>query len=226
MKYEVAIPLPWEGDTALILAGGPSLRGTNLKPYRYKALRWIAINDSWRLKPHADVLYFCDEQWWTSSISRNLRSLENDISFHELIYKGFWITTAPGFSDHPQVLHMELTGERGLDMETPSGLRHGSNSGYQAINLAAKLGAKRILLLGYDMRVAGNRIHWHDESSMSAEAYKTVLEKSMLPHFPSLLEPLAKAGTEVINVTPNSALTCFPMMMLEQALEPCPEISS
>lgn len=206
MKYTV--PEAWSGETCIILAGGPSLRDLDLSSPRRNGLRYIAINDSWRLMPYADVLYFCDAQWWTSQIACNRRTLDNSTSFHDLIYKGFWITSSPGFEDHPQVYSLKLTGERGLETD-PTGLRHGSNSGFQAINLAANYGARRILLMGYDMRVVNGRTHWHDEPRESPESFKTVLEKSMLPHFESLVRPLAERGIDVVNVTPDSALTCF-----------------
>ncbi len=188
----------------------------NTLPMRM-GLRYITINESWRLMPGADALYFCDAQWWTTQIAHNRRTPDWTTSFHDLIYKGFWITVAPGFEDHPQVRSLKLTGERGLESD-PMGLRHGSNAGYQAINLAANYGVKRILLLGYDMRVVNGRTHWHNEQRESAEGFKMVLEKSMLPHFSSLVEPLAERGIDIVNVTPGSALTCFRMSTLEKEL--------
>jgi hypothetical protein len=215
VKY--IVPNIWNDNTCVILAGGPSLHTMNVNSIKtIPGLRYIAINDSWRLMPEAR-LYFCDAQWWTAQIAYNRRTRDNQTSFHDLIYKGFWITGAPGFETHPQVHSLKLTGERGLETD-PGGLRHGSNAGYQAINLAVHYGAKRILLLGYDMRVVNGRTHWHDEQREPAGSFKTVLEKSMLPHFSSLVEPLADLGVEVVNVTPGSALTYFRQSTLESEL--------
>jgi hypothetical protein len=44
------------------------------------------------------------------------------------------------------------------------------------------------------------------------------MKNSMLPCFDSLVEPLKDAGVEVINVTPDSALKCWPCRSLEELL--------
>ena len=156
----------WKDQTCVILAGGPSLRGFNFdEEIGGNCKNFITINDSWRLLPSGTkaINYFCDHAWWSMQLQKNLRSLDGHTSFHDMIYRGFWVTIShdPGFIDHPQIHVLTNTGQRGLELD-PSGLRHGSNAGYQAINLAVHLGAKRIVLLGYDMKVDGNRTNWHN----------------------------------------------------------------
>lgn len=207
--------------TCVIFGGGPSLRGFKWDQLVPTQLKFITINDSWRILPSwlKAVNYFCDASWWSMQMQKNPRSLDGHTSFHDLIYRGNWITGSndPMFTDHPQVNVLNLTGQRGLELDR-SGLRHGSNSGYQAINLAVNLGAKRIILLGYDMKVTGLRTNWHDEARPPAHAYSDTIRDSMLPHFPSIIEPLNQVGVEVINATPDSELKCFPMMSLKEAL--------
>lgn len=206
----------WKGETAFILAGGPSLRGFDAAPLRYR--RVITINDSWRLAPWATVLYFFDQRWWQWQIDANPRAVGNsEVSFHWLIYNGFWVSAGPDFRDHPQVRYLRLSGPTGLET-APDALRHGSNSGYQAINLAYHFGASRIVLLGYDMQCAGNTTHWHNDHTEPVGTFRVTLEQTMLPKFETLVEPLAAAGVEVINATPNSALTCWPHQPLEEVL--------
>jgi hypothetical protein len=212
------VPRSWEGETCVILAGGPSLRGfgarallRSVEPFP----RVITINDSWRLAPWADVLYFCDRKWRDFQVSANRSSVDNSTDFAKLIYSGFWVAGNEAFNDHPHVHALKLTGQRGFDND-PGCLRHGSNSGYQAIHLAAHFGAKRIVLLGYDMHVEKARSHWHDEQRPTN--FQQLCDQSFLPHFESLKEPLAAAGIEVINATPNSALKCWPYMPLKEAL--------
>lgn len=215
-----SIPKAWTGETCVILAGGPSLRTQDISPI-YKAkppLRIIAINDSWRLAPKASVLYFCDWSWWQMQMDRNARTADGLMSFHDLIYKGFWLTVSSDFEGHPQVRYIKLDGQRGLS-DDPTAIRHGSNSGYQAINVAFLYGAKKIILLGYDMKCAGARTHWHDEPRQPANAFKLSMEQSMLPHFPTLVEPLKAAGVTVINSTPDSALKCWEYQPLDEALK-------
>jgi hypothetical protein len=204
-----------KGETIYLLAGGPSLQGFDPKPLKGKTV--ITINDSWRVFPGAKVHYFCDHRWWQDQIAINRRSLDGLRDFHEMIYKGFWVAGNYRFADHPQVRCLMLSGQCGLEKD-PGKLCHGSNSGYQAINLAYHLGAKRVVLLGYDMKVAPNgRTHWHNENR--PDDFGTILMKSMLPPFNTLVEPLKEAKVEVINATPDSALTCWPYRPLMGILE-------
>lgn len=210
----------WRDEVCVILAGGPSLRNIeSFGPQLKMCQNFITINDSWRLLPSniKAVNYFCDSSWWSMQLQKNPRSIDGHRSFHEMIYSGFWITIDPGFFDHPQVHFLKSTGQRGLELD-PSCLRHGSNSGYQAINLAVHLGAKKIVLLGYDMKVVGYQTNWHKEPRAEAKAYERCIQQSMLPHFPSLVQPLKDLGVEVINANPESELTCFTRTTLEDAL--------
>jgi hypothetical protein len=219
-----SVPKSWDGETAVILAGGPSLRGFDVQPLMREfdgqpltlsGLRVITINDSWRIAPWADIQYFCDRDWRDTQVLVNRQSLDKSTDFARLIYKGFWVKGGADL-DHPHVRTLKFSGQLGLS-DDPTALRHGSNSGYQAIGLAYLLGAKRILLLGYDMQAAkGERTHWHDEERRAD--FWTTVKDSMLPLFPALVEPLARAGVEVINCTPGSALKCWPYLPLEEAL--------
>ena len=230
------VPKTWRGETAVILAGGPSLRGFDagvLEPKKVevtthgdaeskfleirKRPRVITINDSWHLAPRADVFYFCDKGWWQTQMDMNQRSVDGSLSFHESIYKGFWVCgNGLWYADHPQVRGLRFNGQSGLS-DDPAALRHGSNSGYAAINLAALFGAKRIILLGYDMKVQSNgRTHWHDQPR--PDGFASIIKDSFLPCLESLVEPLKAAGVEVLNATPGSALACWPMVTLEEAL--------
>lgn len=106
--------------------------------------------------------------------------------------------------------------EYGLSF-TPGYIVTGSNSGYQAVNLAVQFGAKRILLLGFDMTIARG-IHWHGPhgDGLKNPSDGTCLTWRTL--FAAAVPDLKQAGVEVINVTPNSALTCFPMRALTDVL--------
>lgn len=211
-----SVPKSWKGETCFILAGGPSLRGFDAEPLRGHGFV-IAINDSWRLCPWADVFYFCDAAWWDDQIIRNRVSMDGTISFHELMDSGFWVTGSVAFPTHPRVRQLLLTGQKGMEAD-PRGLKHGSNSGYQAINLAYHFGVSRIVLLGYDMRVSESGTHWHDEPR--PQAFDLVLSRTMLPLFQYLIEPLKQANVKVINATPNSALSCWPYRPLAEILKP------
>jgi hypothetical protein len=57
-----SVPQEWPGETAFIVAGGPSVLGQDLGSLRGR--RVIAINSSVFTVPWADILYFGDWRWW------------------------------------------------------------------------------------------------------------------------------------------------------------------
>jgi len=105
-------------------------------------------------------------------------------------------TAAAGFSTNPGVVH------------------YGDNSGFQALNLAILLGSDYIVLVGYDMRHAGGKAHFfgnHPTGLFQRQEYQ-----SFIKHFTKAPPP---DGVEIINATPNSALQCYTMMSLDDAIE-------
>lgn len=190
----------WPDSTVVCIATGPSLTAADVDYCRGKA-RVIAINDAYRLAPWADVLYACDGIWW---------------SWHPdaLQFAGLKFGITVSQKRMPQVVPLKATGETGLEIADRSGVRTASNSGYQAINLAVHLGAKRILLLGYDMQQLGEKAHFFGAHPNR----RRPLFKRCLAAFPTIVEPLKDLGVEVINCTRETALTCFPKASLESAL--------
>jgi len=201
----IRVPRLWAGETVVCIGGGPSLTPADVQAVRGRA-RVIAINDAYRLAPWADVLYAADAKWWNW-------------------YQGVSLFTGPKYSissretvTWPDVQTLQNTGPVGLEIE-PTGLRAGFNGGYQAINLAVHFGAKRIVLLGYDMTLGpAGEGHWfgdHPDGKVSPYA-------QMREAFNTLIEPLAEIGVEVVNCSRRTALTAFPRMSLEEAIAQVP----
>lgn len=214
------VPRSWEGETIFIVAGGPSLRRVHaLDLSRLHAHgRVLAVNDAWRLAPKCDALYFTDAKFYEVSLQKDPWATESVINFGQFLYKGLLISGAENgyFIHHPQVRQLTITRATGLD-RNPSRLCHGHNSGYAAINLAYHFGARRIVLLGYDMHVEHDRTHWHEEDRPNG--FAQVLQ-SVLPNFETLVLPLQNAGVEVLNANPESSLKCWPFVKLEDILDP------
>lgn len=97
----------------------------------------------------------------------------------------------------------------------PSSLCTGRNSGYQAINLAVHLGARRILLLGYDMMRHSGKSHFFGEHP---KGWLPSPYPDFVKFFDSLRKPLARVGVEIVNCSRTTALKCFPKMSIELAL--------
>lgn len=194
----------WRGETVVILATGPSLNQADVDAVRGRA-RVIAVNDSYRLAPWADLIYACDERWW--------RWQYRDHKAAIAAFAGLRFALKPVRPEWG-VTVLKNTGVTGLELN-PGGLKNGRNSGYQAINLAVHLGAARILLLGYDMSLGqGGKVHWFGSHPNGG---RPPLTKFRL-YFPSIAPPLKALGIEVVNCSRRSALTCFPKVALERAL--------
>lgn len=96
----------------------------------------------------------------------------------------------------------------------PAGVGDYRNSGGGAVALAIARGAKRVVLLGYDMQYTGGRRHWHgDHPAKLGNAGR-------IADWPAQFERLRRENpsVEIINCSRSTALTCFPRRSLEESL--------
>jgi hypothetical protein len=91
-------------------------------------------------------------------------------------------------------------------------IRGTHNSGMRAIQLAIEFGASRILLLGYDCSVDAGT-HWHGDHDKTKNPTADRCQK-WLQQF-SMID---KKGTEIINCSRRTALTCYQRSSLEAKL--------
>lgn len=194
-----SVPLLWPGETCAVLASGPSMNGDVADAVRNAGCRAIAVCRTVELAPWADMVYAADMMWW-SAFRSQLKS-----------FRGLKVTCEQNTFD--DVLQLKIGKESGFS-EDPAVINTGGNSGYQAICIAAHAGAKRILLCGFDMRGK----HWHPEYRSPLKTHEEDSFLKWLPRFETLREPLAKRGIEVINCTPGSSLTVWPIVSLQEAL--------
>ena len=196
------VPPLCPGGTVVCLASGPSLVPDDVEYCRGKATV-IAVNDSWRLAPWADALIGSDSAWWR---------------YHKGVpdFPGLKFCLESSAAVFPGMTVLRNTGETGIEAD-PTGLRTGRNSGAAAINLAVHFGAKRIILLGYDMDAPDqNKTHWfgnHPQGLRGGSPYP--LFRAMIA---TMVDPLKHAGVQVINASRATALECFPRLPLTEAL--------
>ena len=152
--------------------------------------------------PDAPYHYACDFKWWDLHY-HDVRSAFRGASYtiNDLEDKG----RNPS-KDYDLIRLKSRYGE-GLSKEfIHYGVSGGGNSGFQAINLAYQLGAKTILLLGFDMfgtHYFGNHPKELGQSSPFAGFIKS---------FETITE------VEIVNCSRMTALNCFPKMRIESAL--------
>ncbi len=98
-------------------------------------------------------------------------------------------------------------------------IHEGANSGYQAINLAVHFGVRRILLLGYDMKLGPDgQSHHHPPHPHGMPNPKPSEFKRWIKNFGTMGPDLDRAGVEVTNCSLDTALDCFPKARLEEVL--------
>ncbi len=151
------------------------------------------------------MLYACDATWWNQYAGvphfEGLKYTQDDCA---LVY--------------PTVTYIKSKVAAGLSFDR-SIIHQGSNSGYQAINLAVHFGATRIILLGYDMQNGPEgQIHHHGDHPKGLNNPSGGLFTAWLENYVTMVPDLKRAGIDVINCTPGSALKCFPAAKLEEVL--------
>jgi hypothetical protein len=185
--------LDWSAHTAVVLASGPSLTAADCDLVRASGARTIAVNATFRMAPWADVVYMGDLM--------AIRTYDREVR-----------AACAG-----QRWTCDSVAKQQYGWNQAVGLSRGGNSGHQAIHLAAKFGAKRIVLLGFDMQAGpdGKR-HWH------AEHPKPCVQRSIFPEWVLKMGVLAgelkASGVDVVNCSRVSALTCFPVGDLKDEL--------
>lgn len=150
-----------------------------------RPLRVVVVSDAYKLAPWAEALVSADKAWWRH---------------HNPEFAGRRFSALPA----PR-----------MDLEIMTGIPMGSNSGLWAVHQAAKLGATRILLLGFDL--GGTHFFGeHPEPLKNTKPERFEVFKEQFNRY-------RPKGVEIINCTPGSALKCFPSLPLEEALQ-CPPI--
>jgi len=190
------------GETIYIVGGGPSLKDFDFSSLKDKIT--IVVNKSFRHVPNPNAMYWSDTRlygWFQEEIDA-MNCLK--------------VTNKPFPANAPGVTNLLNTGKHGLERD-PRCIRDGGNSGYAAINLAYHLGAKKIVLLGFDMKVDKSLSHYHGGYNQLTKIPDDALYKRlMLPSFDTIAQDLAQAKVKVYNANLQSAIECFPKITLAE----------
>lgn len=90
------------------------------------------------------------------------------------------------------------------------------NSGTGAIALAAWMGAKRIILAGYDCQRTGGQTHSHGDHPPTLGNAKSMPQ--WFAKFEKCANHMRTLGIEIVNASRATALRCFPRGTLETEL--------
>lgn len=188
------------GQEVVCIGGGPSLRGFDFSVLHGR--RVIAVNNAWEIYPAAEILHFSDSRWWKWHGERLMASFQGDVTTCSL--------------ERRHVVHKRLK-HLGKDYKGPLSKDpqklFGTDSGTQAVNLAYLLGARRIVLLGYDMQFSEDgAAHWHKDHEIASieNRYKTIFALKL----GNLVEALKEIGVEIVRGT-EPGLKSIPYAPLE-----------
>ena len=178
--------------TFICIASGPSLTADDCTLASDSGYPIIAVNSSWRAIPVCHHIFAGDCGWWDACYSQLPAQARR------------WSTSGRA------VVRYGVSHFRPPDNGT-------FNSGQRAIQLAAHLGATRIILLGYDCSLAAG-IHWHGEHPAGLKNPDAVSVARWREEFARVADTLI--NIDIINCSRNTSLTCFRREMLETVLAP------
>lgn len=171
--------------TYVCIASGPSLTAADCDLVRQSGLPTIAVNNSWQLAPWCDHLYAGDLAWWDANVASVPAGPKR------------WSCTRQAVAKHGLEYH-EAWGEY--------------NSGLRAIELAFKLGAERVLLLGYDCTVTGGT-HWHGDHTGTKNPTADLCRKWQKQH------ARLPQRDQVVNCSRETELQAYRLGRLENELK-------
>lgn len=211
VRNGVALPtLCGVNGTVFCLATGPSLTAADVQAVRGRGVV-VAVNDAHRLAPWADVLYSSDRYWWRHHKGvPSFQGLKATIEYSPKRYAKELLSIVP------EMFFLRNTGHDGIETD-PGGLRTSrQNSGGAAVNLAVHLGARRIVLLGYDMGTTDGKRHFFgDHPSPLSNTHNFPTWRA---GFETMVQPFKDLRIDVVNCSRSTSLNAFRCAPLEEVL--------
>ena len=228
------VPKLWEGGECWILGGGPSLpvqfgvpeeviqkvlaKELPLNAYSpymeaIHSKHVIGVNMAYKIGDWIDMVFWGDKKWY----------LNNRVELGE--FKGLKVTCHPYFAngsfknENVKSVVKDNSHPAGISSD-PSKASWNSNSGAAAISVAANMGATRIVLVGFDMKLGTDqRQHWHSEYGITKPREPKHLPfHRHLVGFPHIAKDAKARGITIINACPDSAIQDFPKMSVANVL--------
>lgn len=203
--------------TCIVMASGPSMCQEDADTVKAlvddgKVDQVIVVNTTFRLAPWAGILYTNDHDWLDWHLP------EIGAEFFGDVWCGH-----PDFENVPGIAYIPFDKQaRGL-FGAVGHIAWGMNSGGAALSLAAFLGHKRIVLLGYDQQWhkepdGKETPRWHGRHPEHLQNQKPGFHR-WGKWFAQAAKDAEKVGIEIINCSRETSLTCFKRMSLHAAFD-------
>lgn len=215
----------WKGKRCFLIGGGPSLKDFDFGPLKNELT--IGINKAFIRFP-TTITYAMDDRFYgmVTGTKGYTESKYKEIQKQWLAYGGiklFMKRSVKSKYDSSVYVVNDLH-RKAISFDLNVGVYGGNNSGFGAMMLAIGLGATRIGLLGFDLKVQGEKskikTHWHKgyDFGSNPEFFQRKLDKFRLC-FEEFAEAIVQHDVKVVNLNLDSALECFPKENMETFLK-------
>lgn len=188
-------------STTICCASGPSFSEERaaliIAARRRNLCRVVVVNDNYRRVPNGDIEYAADGAWWKTHIARVRQQFGGEL----------WTPDHKAAAAYALNWVEFVIGDRPLPADDAR-ISGGRNSGLQGMMLARQRGARRLILVGFDMQCGpAGKEHWFGSHPTHLANGNP---QTFVKHFNNIAGPLRDEGTEVINCSAMTALKCFP----------------
>lgn len=195
-----------DGSPVVVAATGMGLTDAVAHRLTSRAVNCIAVNDAVFKLSRAQILYAADSAWWRHH--RGAMKFEGErwsVLDVEEPYRSNKLQVAREYD----IILLDGKEQKGFSHDRRI-LSLGRNSGFQAVNLAMHLGAKRIVLVGFNM----SGPHYFGPHPLPL---RNSLAESFISNFEAAVG--SHPGIEILNATPGSKLKCYPTVELEDVIK-------
>ena len=190
------VPKMWQGRTVYIVGGGSSIKNLDLSLIHNE--RCIGVNNSYMFGNWIDICWFGDSRWFEwHSTHKQFREGWRD-------FQGIQACCVDRCCDHKRVKYLERSIKAdGIDVN-PSKVCWNKTSGASAINLAYHLGAKLIVLIGFDMQIVNGEENWHNDHVKHGDNLNPY--PKYLDVFPAISRDLKSLKVDIVNTSLDSTI--------------------
>jgi len=230
------VPKMWEGGDVWIIGGGSSvpkqfgvpdsvvadvIKGSSpasVYSSYMSALHdkhVIGINVAYLLGDWIDMVFFGDKGFFLKH--------QNELA----VFPGLKVSCHPRADRYDWIKYTPKDPKHGKGISSnPNMVSWNGNSGAAAISIAVHAGAKRVILLGFDMKLNDKQEqHWHDaygkivnKDNKNTKKIKSLPFGRHLTGFEQIAKDAKRMEVEILNCCPDSAIKEFPKFTAKELL--------
>lgn len=209
-QFDISRP-DWKTRPAVVIASGPSLTEADVEVVRQARaadrVRVVSVSNAWKhCASWADAFFAADRRYWRHYFGQMVKAG---------VPRDRMVTCCTVTAKNEQIRLVRAMNRPGLG--THHQVTTGGNSGWMGLNLAFLFGARRILLLGFDMG-AGPAGEKHFDGNHPAPLVQAMPFGEWIKRIERALPDIKKHGLEVVNCSRRTALHAFPMSTVDAEL--------